>query len=119
MSSRRQFLTTGLMAVGAWSLSQEVQAGRRRRRETSVVQDKTPSAPRQESEPTRKVQTGATPAANTEPKPVASTNRTSHRFIQPDSTRWLLLALEMTEREVLALLGEPLERMDHSEWYQL
>ena len=119
MSSRRQFLTAGLMAVGTWSFSQEVEAGRRRRcREIQPAEDTVPSILSLTTEPTQKAKTDTTLSVNEGPKVTDLSDRSSDHFIQPNSTRWQLLSLDMTENEVLTLLGEPLKRLDQTEWYQ-
>jgi hypothetical protein len=118
MSSRRQFLTTGLMAVGAWSFSREVEAGRRRRRcyenRPGSISPNGPAT--SEREPQSVVP--KTPTIEQKQEIIDLNDRSAEKFIQPNSTRWLLLEIGMTEREVLALLGEPLKRLDQTEWYR-
>lgn len=119
MSSRRQFLTSSLMAVGAWSFSKEVEAGRRRRRTANnqsavkVPPPKNPSA-----KPPAPVVARAIEPTEAPVKVALLPEKWPDRFIQPNSTHWLLVGLDMTERQVVALLGEPLEKTDNSEWYQ-
>lgn len=100
MSGRRSFLAA--CGLGTFTLLQALQAkagplrAQRRRcePEPAAIEPPAPSAPETAAKPQR---------------PASPTQRTA-LFLQPDYDRWRMLKAGMTEKEVLELLGPPLER---------